>query len=405
MCSQRAAFSIQVPGILAASFASLLASRFMRVATVDTRGLREKLAALDYFGSLTLVRRCRLSAGSQSLRLTLNQTVGLCMLLYALAVPVFPWAVFACSVCTLTLFAWIERHHAEPIIPLGLMSYPPLACAVMTSLSMMVARWVLLFYTPAWVMAIQGAGPALAGLSLVPSSVGFALGSMVFGYVFVRHNGSFYWCAAPPTCHSRPVALLTVLDVLSHRSAVSSCIAFAASFLALLSFTPTTSLTWFAAVAAINGVTTGAALTFAMGHVLYTLPLSLQSIGAALMTASRGLGGSFGSAIASGIVARHLEDELSTRFQTHNPQPTIEDLQLMRRLKGAPSVVWDVSGWRHDEALAAYFVSLRGVFAFALGLSTLAVLLQSLTAFGVDLKHEQNGETLANEAAESSSLE
>lgn len=182
----------------------------------------------------------------------------------------------------------------------------------------------------------------------------------------------------------------------SYRSAVASCIAFASSFLALLSFTPTTSLTWFAAVAAVNGVTTGAALTFAMGHVLYTLPISLQSIGAALMTASRGLGGSFGSAIASGIVARHLEDELSTRFQAHNPQPTFEDLQLIRRLKGAPSLVWDVSGWRHDEALAAYFVSLRGVFAFALGLGILACLLQSLTAFGMDPKYERKGEALAD---------
>lgn len=58
---------------------------------------------------------------------------------------------------------------------------------------MMIARWVLIFYTPAWVMAIRGAGPTIAGSSLIPTSLGFGLGSLLIGHFFVKHSGSYYW--------------------------------------------------------------------------------------------------------------------------------------------------------------------------------------------------------------------
>lgn len=158
----------------------------------------------------------------------------------------------------------------------------------------------------------------------------------------------------------------------------------------LLCFTPATSLVWFAANAAANGVATGAALTFAMGHLLYTLPPHVQPIGAALMTAFRGMGGSFGSAIAGGVVARHLEEELTEGFQAHHPVLTPGDRELIRQLKGAPSLVWEQTGWAKQEAMHAYFVSMKGVFGVALALACVAAALQAMTALGV--KHEQTKE-------------
>lgn len=140
--------------------------------------------------------------------------------------------------------------------------------------------------------------------------------------------------------------------------------------------------------AAANGLATGAALTFGMGHLLYTLPSSVQPIGAALMTAFRGMGGSFGSAIAGGVVARHLEDELSSRFKKHHSPLTEADLDLIRKLKGAPAMVWEQSGWIKDESLQAYFVSIQGVFVVALALAILAMVLQACTTLGAKRDEE-----------------
>lgn len=162
------------------------------------------------------------------------------------------------------------------------------------------------------------------------------------------------------------------------------------TYVVLLTFTPATSLVWFALNAGLNGVATGATLTFAMGHLLYTLPPKVQPIGAALMTAFRGMGGSFGSAIAGGVVARHLEEELTAGFAAHHNPLTAEDLEFIRQLKGAPSLVWKQTGWIKQEALQAYFVSMRGVFMVALLLACVAALLQGMTAFGVDKEEEED---------------
>lgn len=51
-------------------------------------------------------------------------------------------------------------------------------------------------------MAIRGASTTLAGMSLIPTSLGFGVGSIFFGHFFVKHSGSYYWFV----CFPRPGA-------------------------------------------------------------------------------------------------------------------------------------------------------------------------------------------------------
>lgn len=58
---QRLAFWIQVPGVLLAAFASFLVSENVHHKNADTRNMREKLASLDYLGTITLVSNFELA--------------------------------------------------------------------------------------------------------------------------------------------------------------------------------------------------------------------------------------------------------------------------------------------------------------------------------------------------------
>jgi len=56
----------------------------------------------------------------------------------------------------------------------------------------MMARWLVLFYTPVYAIAIRGWDPAAAGTVLIPTNTGFGLGGLLVGIFHIKRSGSFF---------------------------------------------------------------------------------------------------------------------------------------------------------------------------------------------------------------------
>ena len=72
----------------------------------------------------------------------------------------------------------------------------------------MAARWMVLFYTPAYAIAVRGWSPASAGSILIPTNLGFAIGGISVGGLHIRRAGSF-WLYVLTSFYLRRLSSLT----------------------------------------------------------------------------------------------------------------------------------------------------------------------------------------------------
>ena len=62
----------------------------------------------------------------------------------------------------------------------------------LAQLGIMAARWMVLFYSPAYALAVRGWSPASAGSVLIPTNLGFAIGGILAGGLHIKRAGSFW---------------------------------------------------------------------------------------------------------------------------------------------------------------------------------------------------------------------
>ena len=91
------------------------------------------------------------------------------------------------------LFVFIEGYHAiNPIIPVTLLKSRGVLLSSVANLGLMTARWTVLFYTPVYAQAVRLWSPAMAGVILIPTNAGFAVGGLLAGWIHIRKAGSYY---------------------------------------------------------------------------------------------------------------------------------------------------------------------------------------------------------------------
>ncbi|ASA26607.1 MDR family MFS transporter [Paenibacillus donghaensis] len=103
-----------------------------------------------------------------------------------------PWssplllALLGAAVLLLAVFLYVERHAAEPMLPLNLFSIRNIA--VSTGANLLVSTLIigLTTYVPLWVQGVNGESAAVSGLLLAPMSVGWMLGSIAGGRMIMR---------------------------------------------------------------------------------------------------------------------------------------------------------------------------------------------------------------------------
>lgn len=102
------------------------------------------------------------------------------------------------SLLVLGTFILIELYvAADPIIPVTVLKSRGALLSCIAQLGIMAARWMVLFYTPAYAIAIRGWSPASAGSILIPTNAGFALGGVLAGWLHIKRAGSFWLYVTP----------------------------------------------------------------------------------------------------------------------------------------------------------------------------------------------------------------
>lgn len=121
------------------------------------------------------------------------QTSSLTLVLLSLSHPLMPITPLLIGAATLFVFVLLEKYVArEPIIPISVLKSRGILLSCAATVGFMMARWLVLFYTPVYAIAVLGWEPAAAGSVLIPTNAGFGLGGLVVGIFHIKRAGSFY---------------------------------------------------------------------------------------------------------------------------------------------------------------------------------------------------------------------
>jgi predicted MFS family arabinose efflux permease len=291
--------------------------------------LKDKLARIDYSGALLLIAT-------------------IILFLLGLSGPKILSAI------ALPVFIMNEIHvAADPILPVSVLRSRGTLLTCFATLGFMMARWSILFYTPMYALAVRGWAPAVAGSILIPTNAGFATGGLLAGVFHIKRTGSFYLHSVV----SMAVFPLTMV------------------VLAFIS-TPTSPWTGYVVIVFLNGLVTGAALNYALVHLLHLTNTDVHPIVISLLATFRGFAGSFGSAIGGGLFSRVLHKSLKDGFADAGLSHRGE---LIRRLLGSPALVGKLEGKEKTVAVGAYEDAFKALFLSAVALSVVVVALQAST--------------------------
>lgn len=317
----RAIFWLQIPLALAASMTAFFAiPKNLEAGSKQFRDLTvsQKLSRIDYFGVVTMIS-------------------ALVLFLYAFTLHEIDYTPIILSAFMLLLFILVESQYAtDPIVPVTVLRSRGNFLTGLSTTGLMTARWGVLFYAPVYAIAVRDWSPASAGLMLLPTNGGFALGGILVGWLHVRRAGSFYI----------PSLITYIL--------------FAVTLFVVAQLSTSESETWvYVIVLFANGFSTGAAMNYTLAHVLHlTMPITHVII-IPLNSMFRGMSGSFGSAIGGGIFARVLRSTLETDFK-HRGLKGKE--QLIRQLLGTPALVNSLVGVEKEVAVDGYTTAVKTLF-------------------------------------------
>ncbi|KAF2680985.1 MFS general substrate transporter [Lentithecium fluviatile CBS 122367] len=338
-------FGIQAPLSLLAGFGLLAGIPATYVAKNNAYkhlSLRQKLAQVDYSGSLLLIAT-------------------IILFLFGLSGPRILATPLILSAIALPVFVLNEIHVArDPVIPISVLRSRGTLLTCFATVGFMMARWGILFYTPVYALAVRGWPPAVAGSILIPTNAGFATGGLLAGVVHIHRNGSFYM-------HSVISMGLFPLTLL------------------VLAFISTEHSSWSLYVLMVfcNGALAGAALNYALVHLLHLTPPEVHPIVLSLLATFRGFAGSFGSAIGGGLFGRVLHKSLADGFVEAGLEGRSD---LVRRLLGSPALVRDLHGTERDVAVKGYEEGLKALFLATVGLAAIVSLLQAATGWKAPAK-------------------
>lgn len=130
---------------------------------------------IDYLGAVLVV----VTATTALLALTLGGTR-------------HPWdapeiaGLFAASAVTLVVFIWVERHAAQPILPLHLFAIPTFRTATLGSFVMSMAFLGVVMFMPLYMQVVQGVSATQSGVSLLPLMAALIVSSILSGRIVAR---------------------------------------------------------------------------------------------------------------------------------------------------------------------------------------------------------------------------
>jgi len=142
---------------------------------------------------------------------------------------------------------------------------------------------------------------------------------------------------------------------------------------------PVTPAVYFLFAIFANGLCAGAAINYALAHLLHITPPSAHFISTALLNTFRGFAGSFGAAIGGGLFVRVLKSSLEAGFEENGGLKG--KTQLVRRLVGAPALVGGLKGIDRKVAIGSYATATTKLFLSAALVAAFMILMQAGTGW------------------------
>lgn len=180
--------------------------------------------------------------------------------------------LFIVALIFIVLFIIVERRHKEPMIPLQLFIIKDITFAALASFLTSMILISMSAFLPLWIQNVLGMGATATGIVLIPLSVGWPIGSVLSGRVFIEKLGI------------KQTALLGVSFI------------FIGSVL-LTTITPETPLTILALYIFVIGLGFGFSMTSFTVIIQSSAPPEMRGSAGSLITLFRTLGQAIGVAV------------------------------------------------------------------------------------------------------------
>lgn len=180
--------------------------------------------------------------------------------------------LFGVAVIFLVLFLHIQRRHSEPMMPLQLLRIKDVSYSVSASFLTSMILIGFSAYLPLWTQNVLGMGATSTGITLIPLSLGWPIGSMLSGRLFIPRLG------------------------IKQTALVGATFIFIGSSL-LITISPSTPLLLLAFFIFIIGLGFGFATTSYTVIIQSTVPPEMRGSAGSLITLFRTLGQAVGVAI------------------------------------------------------------------------------------------------------------
>ncbi len=292
--------------------------------------LRRVHHVIDYLGTAVLV----LAASSLVLFTSLGGTT-------------YPWAsgpIIALGVIGVVLtgvFALVERHAIEPVLPLHLFSIRTFSVANFAGFIVGFSMFGAITYLPAFFQIVRGESPTISGLQLLPLMAGLLVMSIGSGQ-YISRTGRY---RVFPIVGTAGVAL--GLYLLSRMGAQSSTASDALYMVVL-------------------GLGLGAVMQVLVLVVQNAVPYSELGVATSGATFFRSIGGSFGAAIFGAIFSNVLVGNLANHLHGAKLPPGLTVASV------TPAILDKLPSAVHHGIIAAYAESIQTVFMIAAPIGLIA---------------------------------
>ncbi|KAJ7184647.1 MFS general substrate transporter [Mycena filopes] len=319
----RAAFLLQIPLFL---LAFLITSYNIRYVTPGrSRGTKEILKRIDYFGSLTLL----IAVGSLLVFLSTRYNESLPWSDSRVIAPLVLAIVF--SVCFLGVELFIAP---EPVMAPAMLRQKIPVLVSASNFLVAACNFSVTYFFPMWFQVVTLESASTAGMHLMPNSISLSTGSVFAGWVMHRTG--------------RYKKLNMIFGILPFIGAV------------LISFLREDSgpiQSWLSIIPL--GFGNAVVLQTMLIALLAHLPESHMAVGTGFGQLFRGIGQVGGVAISSAIFQSRLETELRKRIHT----PDAEELIL--NIRRSSAFIRTLIPEQQRHARDSYAIALRTVYIFA----------------------------------------
>ncbi|KAJ7061516.1 MFS general substrate transporter [Mycena amicta] len=329
----RAAFLIQIPLFVAA--AVMTQFNITYVTPGKSKGAKEVLKRIDYFGSLTLL----ISVGSLLVFLSSRYNESLPWLDARVIVPLVLAAVSFIAFLIVEIFIAPEPVMAPAMLR---QKIPVLVSA--SNFLVAACNFSVTYFFPMWFQVVTLESASTAGLHLMPNSISMSTGSLFAGWMMHR------------TGRYKTINLIFGFFPFIGATLISLMREDSGPIQSWLSIIPL-------------GFGNAVVLQTMLIALLAYLPESQMAVGTGFGQLFRGIGQVGGVAISSAIFQSRLDDELRKRF------PPGSD-ELILKIRRSSAFIRELIPEQQRLARDSYAISLKTVYIFAACSTFLAYLVR-----------------------------